>query len=276
MPRVSACGNTVSAGYGPLDVQSFGLGVLDRRGDDVDLLAPEGAAFSGVRVERRDRDVWIGLARLLERVGDQRNRGVDAVAGDEVADGAQRHMRRHARRPQVAQNVDLAAWTVEREALDCEIEFVAGVMTGEAHRLFVERRVNDAVDCATLARIEQEGERVENLATGIRGDAADRCHLGIERTMQEDPRLVRGGGIGEAGDGGERAAGADRCAAALEDCPVAHDDDPHVRRHLSFGHPAGNNLRADAGAIAEEQRQDFRHFVPFLPAERLSYSTRNL
>ena len=58
--------------------------------------------------------------------------------------------------------------------------------------------------------------------------------------------------------------------------PVAHDDDPHVRRHLSFGHLAGNDLRPDAGAIAQEQSEDLRHFLPFLPTVRIARLLCNL
>ncbi len=61
----------------------------------------------------------------------------------------------------------------EAEVLDGEVELVAGCMTGVAHGLLVERRIDDAIDGAALAGIEQERERVEHFPPGVCGDVPD-------------------------------------------------------------------------------------------------------
>ena len=66
------------------DREAVGRRGIDRRLDDVDLLAPEQPAFAGVRVEAADRDPRRGDAHALQRAGGFVDDARDPLACDRL------------------------------------------------------------------------------------------------------------------------------------------------------------------------------------------------
>ena len=73
----------VSAPNGPIDGDAGRLRVGDRRRDHVDLLAPEQAAFAGMRIEPADADARLRDADAPQRRVGGADRAADPLAGDQ-------------------------------------------------------------------------------------------------------------------------------------------------------------------------------------------------
>ncbi len=78
------------------------------RRDQLDFLPPEQPAFAAVRIERGDGDAGLGEAGVAQRRVREGERLVDPLRRDLVERRAQRHVRGHARHPEIVENVHLA------------------------------------------------------------------------------------------------------------------------------------------------------------------------
>ena len=196
-PRRAAT-NTVSEGIGPARRRCPARARLrDRRRDDVDLLAPDRAAVAGVRIEAGDGD-----ARLRATGGDEvavhdLDRLDHAVGRDRVGDLAQRHVRRHPRRPQLAGDVELGDESLARRSAPAACAArPRACMPGQPQRVLVERREHDAVDFAGGGRLGR----------------------GLQRRQRGAPSRLRR----HAGRDGGRAAGIHRAQRRPVDAVATH------------------------------------------------------
>ncbi len=124
-----------------------------------------------------------------------RDRRANALAGDRVGHLAQRNVRRHARRPQGARDVELADEARDAEFFLQVAELVLLREAAQAHRVLVERREHDAVDFAALGGIGRRFERGQRGATaglrrlarrdGLGGDEIERRERGAARLEPE-------------------------------------------------------------------------------------------
>src|SRR6185436_20310414 len=69
------------AGDGPLDVDAFLLGDLDRRLDALDFLPAENAPFATVRIQAGDGDARFGDAEFTKVLVSRADRGNDSFDG---------------------------------------------------------------------------------------------------------------------------------------------------------------------------------------------------
>ena len=164
---------------------------LDRGRDDVDLLAPDRAAVARMRIESRDGDARRRVARGLEvAIGDAHG-GAHALLRDRVGHVAQRNVRRDARRPQRAGDVELADEARDAEFFLQVAKLVFLRETAEAHRVLVERREHDAVDLAAFRGVRRRLERGQRRAPAGLGRLARRDGPRVDEIERRERRPAR-------------------------------------------------------------------------------------
>src|SRR5690606_28758072 len=133
---------------GSVGGDAAGLGLLDGRGDDVDLLAAEVAAIAGVRVEAGDGDARPGEAGLAHGAVGEDEAVDDGLAGDEAGDVPEWHVRGDAGVPEALEDVELAGRAVGAELLSEEGDLVLIGGVGQAHGGLVEGSEGDGLGMA--------------------------------------------------------------------------------------------------------------------------------
>ncbi|MGZ2443075.1 hypothetical protein ACVI55_005575 [Sinorhizobium medicae] len=142
----------------PLDIESEGPGLLDRRLDDVDLFHAEAAAVAGMRIEPRNRNSRFLVAGILEAGLRQIDFGEDRIHRQVGCHILERDMRGHPRVPNLLENVEFTNFSGEGKHVGDEADLVVIAWIGKAHRLLVEGCEADGFGLAGMGEFERRAE----------------------------------------------------------------------------------------------------------------------
>src|SRR5206468_7589855 len=92
----------------PTRIDAFGAYALHGRRDDVDFLASDRTAVTGVRIQAGDGDPRRRVSCRLQITLRDPDRSDDAIAGDRIGHIAQRNVRRDAGSPERPGDIEFA------------------------------------------------------------------------------------------------------------------------------------------------------------------------
>ena len=204
-------------GEGACDVDPAGAGEGDRRGDVVDLLAPELPALTRVRVERAHRQSRGGRPRLPDDAVEELDRLEHPAGADARSDLGDRNVRGHPGGDERIDEIELGGESPVAEPLGEPPQLVLLRHARLRHRPLVEGEEEDSVGVLGRAQVERGAEvdqrppaRVgTHLADGDGGtvvggaDELDLLEVGQVDAggVGERAQLVRRRGDGEVGAG---------------------------------------------------------------------------
>ena len=164
-------------------------------------------------------------------------------------------MRRDARRPQRAGDIEFAHEPVDAETLLQIAQLVLLRHSGEAHRVFVERCEYDTVDVAALRRVGRDRKRsqrraaaIDRCATRRDGGRRDQVDCNERRTAGDERELVR-----SARQRFNRAAR--DALARFEYFRIGVDGDVGVRERIRSRKQFDGDLGTDAIRVAQQYGQ---------------------
>jgi hypothetical protein len=237
-------------------IDALGSGRVDCRSDDPDLLVPEEAAFTRMRVEPRYGDSRVREAESLPALVGKPDGGHLSIEISLFDRLAQRRVDRDEHRS------DVVIRKHHRHALDAAVVGqyfrMAGVADSRAgHRLLVDRRRDDAAHVSGLRCCDRCNDGIEGRLPGDRADLSD------------GRRLDNPGGVDDF-NGPRLEPGRIRCIDALH-----LDVQPEPAHDVLHDHTAAehddtlaalckylrHDLRPDAGCIANGQRKRGGHIL---------------
>ena len=229
------------------------------RRDDVDLLAPAGAAIAVVRVEARNRHLGLGHAAGAQRVVEQLRGLGNALLAQIAGHILERHMRGDARSPEIAQRVEFAEVALHAQILGEVVQFVLMAQSAQLHRLLVQGRKADRVDIAGLRRIHALVQHLQHRTPARRADLAD-LHVGGGNAVDGNKRRqLHVGAFAGVGQAGQRRGGHLHACPALALLPepgVANQHQIGLLHGFGLGQQPGNQFGANAGRVAQGQGHD--------------------
>ena len=139
----------------------------DGRRDDLDLLPSEQAALACVRIQRRHGNARRSEPRSAHGCIGERKGRVDARGGDLLERHTKRHVRSHARHPQVVEDVHLAEKSLMAREMREQLMLVVEAPTAGVQRGLVQRRKYDAVEPALQRQLDHVRKRFAAHATRL-------------------------------------------------------------------------------------------------------------
>ena len=243
-------------------IDALGSGRVDCRSDDPDLLVPEEAAFTCVRVETRYGDTRGREAESFSTLMGKPDGGYLSVEIALFDRFAQRRVDRDEHR------ADVVVRKHHRHALGAAVvgqNFrMAGVADSRAgHRLFVDRRRDDAAHFSGLRCCDRRNDGIEGRLPGDRADLPDGWRLGNPGGLDDFNCLrLELGRIGCI-DASHLDVQPEPAHDVLHDDMAAEHDDAFaaLRKHLR------HDLRPNAGGVAHREGKRGEMFFTVNPFE---------
>ena len=136
------------------------------------VLAADGAAVASVGIKASDSDARIVDTGTLHRGNSKPRRLHDARCVDVCRDVDEGYVGRDAYRPQPIEHVEFRAEMIAAEFLGQIMHLIDVIEAGEAHRVLVERRINDCIDLSSFGGGHCDIQAAQRIQPGSSADFA--------------------------------------------------------------------------------------------------------